>query len=294
LYLNIVPKKLLYDYKIYNFVFLENLETFIKNTISIDDDIYFLPNIFSQTNTYRVSVNISGNVYVYIHEKILIIPAYLIIFFTEKYLVLDYNLKLINYQLRSQYEEFKSRKKKYFLNKDLFILLNHKKVHNVNTLSGYVCALIIYYNKYISINQLELLGSIINIRNIIQYIEFIDTNLKKPEFSIHKINYIDFVIDFLYWNENDMYKVFEKLIITKLSFPSLYYEKLDEKSEKDSEDKSEGDLDDDSEESDSETDDEGTREWSKKYLSNNKLNMNYLYLKYKSKYITLKNKLSNK
>ena len=76
----------LFEYINYNF---ENIilspDEFINsnNTIKLNEDIYCLPNFDTQINGYEFKNNKIGILFVYIHEKLLIIPGYLLIEFNE-------------------------------------------------------------------------------------------------------------------------------------------------------------------------------------------------------------------
>ena len=69
-----------------------------KCSIKLDNLIYFLPNIFSNSNTNSLLPNISGFVFLYIHEiqKFLIIPGYFVPLYINDYLMLTIKLIYIN------------------------------------------------------------------------------------------------------------------------------------------------------------------------------------------------------
>ena len=86
-----------FEYENYSFLLnFSDKNIFIKYTIKLDNTIRYLPNIFTQVIGHRYINNNSGYVFVYIHEHILIIPGYLIIYFYNKYPVLNYKLNIIN------------------------------------------------------------------------------------------------------------------------------------------------------------------------------------------------------
>ena len=188
---NIIPRNIYYDYIKYDFNILDvSLDEFINNTIKLDELIYFLPNILTQSNTYNYSLNLSGNLFVYfdIYEKILIIPGYLIIYFNKKYPILDYSLSLINIDLFDRYNQAIKNK---FIKTDLFKLLNYD-IHNFKTYAGYICFLIIYNNNNISIYQREIINFFNNfLKNSIIYVKIIERRLLSINFVRNKINFIN-------------------------------------------------------------------------------------------------------
>jgi hypothetical protein len=56
----IIYDELFYDYKKYDFNILDNLKDFNIMTIKLSNDIHYLPNIFTISNTYIYSKNSSG------------------------------------------------------------------------------------------------------------------------------------------------------------------------------------------------------------------------------------------
>jgi hypothetical protein len=86
------------EYIDYDFTeIISNIDQLEQNCISINNDIYCLPNFDTQVDTYEFKNNKIGILFVYITEidKFLIIPGYLIMEFCE-YPILDIQFKCIN------------------------------------------------------------------------------------------------------------------------------------------------------------------------------------------------------
>ena len=87
-----------YDFIMYNYIFTQTHEYKIFNLLSIkvDELIYCLPNIFIQIDGFNYNKNTSGFLFVYIIDKILIIPGYLITHFMYNYPIFTIDLILVN------------------------------------------------------------------------------------------------------------------------------------------------------------------------------------------------------
>ena len=85
-----------YDFIIYNFKKINNKKVFELLTMKVDDLIYILPNIFIQIDGFKFNKNVSGFLFVYIDNKILIIPGYLVSYFMYDYIIFDIKLKFVN------------------------------------------------------------------------------------------------------------------------------------------------------------------------------------------------------
>ena len=87
---------LFYEYKKYSFEsLLSDYDIFINNSIILEDNIRYLPNIFSQINEYKYSQNTTELLFVYIHDQLLIIPKYIIHYFYE-YPIVNSKFVIIN------------------------------------------------------------------------------------------------------------------------------------------------------------------------------------------------------
>jgi hypothetical protein len=80
-----------YNFKDIKLTFTE----FKKNVLCINNDIYILPNYDTKVDTYNFKKNKDGILFVYIYEKLLLIPHYLLIEFNE-YPILNINFIIIN------------------------------------------------------------------------------------------------------------------------------------------------------------------------------------------------------
>jgi hypothetical protein len=87
-----------YDFIMYNYIFTNINQDKIFNllTIKVDELIYCLPNIFIQIDGFNYNKNKSGFLFVYITDKILIIPGYLITHFMYQYPIFTIDLILVN------------------------------------------------------------------------------------------------------------------------------------------------------------------------------------------------------
>ena len=91
---NIYPdfNKFLYDYNRY----IEDIEIIKDELIEIDDNIFLMPNIF--TNTYKTIkyFNTYDYAFVYNNSKFILIPAYMIAFYINKNYVFNINIEVLN------------------------------------------------------------------------------------------------------------------------------------------------------------------------------------------------------
>jgi len=193
-YLKIFDINLLYDYYKYDFNILDyNIDTFRSASIKLTESIYYLPNIFTNSNSYRSLFNYSGYLFVYFYKfnKILIIPGYLLMYFYNKYPILNYQLILINNNFIHLYDKEIISK---FLEEDLFKILNNERIKDNDTLSAYIALLIFSNNNLITQKQLDIYNFFKDPKNKgikIKYIGEISEILKNDYFSQMKIKYID-------------------------------------------------------------------------------------------------------
>ena len=90
-----------YDFIMYNYIFTKINEDRIFNLLSIkvDELIYCLPNIFIQIDGFKYNKNTSGFLFVYINDKLLVIPGYIITQFMYKYPIFNIDLIIVNNNL---------------------------------------------------------------------------------------------------------------------------------------------------------------------------------------------------
>jgi hypothetical protein len=91
----------IYDFIMYNYIFnfMNDNKIFRLLTLHVVDNLYCLPNIFVQNNGLNFSNNKSGLLFVYINEKFLIIPGYMIMIFIDNYIILTINQIILNSHL---------------------------------------------------------------------------------------------------------------------------------------------------------------------------------------------------
>ena len=219
----IIFDELFYDYNKYDFNILDNLKDFNFATIELTNDINYLPNIFTISNPYIYSKNSSGFLFVYFinYQKILIIPGYLIMYFYEKYPIFNFKFILINNNFSKLYNDIKDHIKTKFLKSNLFRLLNYQNVPNINNLSAYICSLMINNNNKISETQKELIKFFLNEDNSLKYKKLILLSTQNKYFIENKIKLINAIEIELFLEE--------KIKLEKLNEEKIKLEKLDKK-----------------------------------------------------------------
>ena len=91
----IYPK---YEFIMYESILesMDNEKIFNLLTLHVDENIYCLPNIFTQTNGFDYKNNMSGLLFVYFDCKFLIIPGYMLSTFIDKYVIISFNQIILN------------------------------------------------------------------------------------------------------------------------------------------------------------------------------------------------------
>ena len=185
---NILLYELFYDYKTYDFNILKS--DFIQGTIRLTDSIHFLPNIFTNSNTYRHYYNESGCLFVYFRNvnKILIIPGYLFMYFKE-YPILNYKALLLNKELSSDFMTNKQRILNIYEKEDLLKILNNIPVVRPDSLSTFVASSIINNLNLITDTQKAILQSF-DEKKIKVCIGIILKQFNTEYFNSQKVTYI--------------------------------------------------------------------------------------------------------
>ena len=89
--------KKLIEYDFYEYIEYQNIQELIKISLKLDDNIIFLPNIFTYSNIYSKYDNHSNYAFIKInYEKLLMIPGYLIPFYIKNNRIYDIRLNIIN------------------------------------------------------------------------------------------------------------------------------------------------------------------------------------------------------
>jgi hypothetical protein len=89
-----------YDFLIYHIFKAINNDSFFKIvSIKVDELIYCLPNIFIQIDGFKYYKNTSGFLFVYINDKLLIIPGYMLTQFMYDYPIFNIELIIVNNNL---------------------------------------------------------------------------------------------------------------------------------------------------------------------------------------------------
>jgi len=96
------------DFIMYNYIFdsIDNKKIFDLLTLHVDENIYCLPNIFTQIDGFNFNLNTSGILFVYIDRKFLIIPGYMITNFIDKHIIITINQQFINPQINKKLNKF--------------------------------------------------------------------------------------------------------------------------------------------------------------------------------------------
>ena len=144
--------------EIVNIINKDNNLKDIKNvSINLEENVYFLPNIFSNINT----VNDSEILFVYLPNLniILIIPGYMVIYFYKKYIIFNTNINIIN-EVKIDNKYIKNTKE---IIKNLsFIKILHKipdyKIPYKNNAGGIIISCFLLYTNIalLSIEQREM------------------------------------------------------------------------------------------------------------------------------------------
>ena len=148
-----------YEYIRYDFDDLKcDFNIFKHSTIEISDKIRCLPNLFSQLNTYSFINNISGFLFVYIHNILLLIPGYLLVEFDE-FPLLTLTLKVINNKLIDS--DILSQLK----NNDIYKIFTFDDSFEYTPESGLAHIMLRYFNNIVKfqsdfLNNKEILTSI--------------------------------------------------------------------------------------------------------------------------------------
>ena len=117
-----------------------------ESKIIYDSNIEYLPNIFTQVNGIQFINNNSGYLFVYINNKILIIPGYLIIYYND-YPIFNYKLNYINNNKIDKLDELKKL--------DFFKVLYNK--NDFDTTIDFILYRILSDNKKLFDYQIELM-----------------------------------------------------------------------------------------------------------------------------------------
>ena len=163
----------------------------IKNiSIELCENIYFLPNIFSNNNV----INISGIVFVYLHELeiILIIPGYMVPLFYDNYLIFNTKLDKININIEINSKKTINIKqiKTNIENLDFIKILNSKKkVESLYQLDSNT-----YKTLYLIDSNTILISCFLLHKN--ELLSLVQQKTFELYYKIQKDNYIDFFTPF--------------------------------------------------------------------------------------------------
>ena len=132
--------------EIVNIINKDNKPEDIKNvSINLEENVYFLPNIFSNINT----VNDSEILFVYLPNLniILIIPGYMVIYFYKKYIIFNTNINIIN---EVTIDEKRIKETKETIKNLSFIKILHKipdyKITDENNAAIIISCFLLYKN----------------------------------------------------------------------------------------------------------------------------------------------------
>jgi hypothetical protein len=147
---------LIFEYIDYKFLLnFSNVKFFTDFSIELGDNIRYLPNIFTQVVGYKFINNETGYLFVYIHNNILIIPGYLIIYFYYEYPVLNYKLNIINdFILDDRNRDIINLYKENYFFKILYSTKNIKFDNKFNKFN-YICLIMLYNRKTLFDYQLK-------------------------------------------------------------------------------------------------------------------------------------------
>ena len=172
------------EYIIYDFKEIKlSLDNLIQNSIEINNDFYCLPNFDTQLDTYNFQNNKIGILFVYIHQKLLIIPGYLLIEFYE-YPILDIQFKSINNISIPDYdfERFKLSFLYKILNSEVMYKFN-SSITKIEIISYFIIKLSYHYYFNISSTQ-KMFYDLFNLKFITN--EFTDFNSEVEKFKTSK------------------------------------------------------------------------------------------------------------
>jgi len=169
-----------YDFIMYNYIFnfMNDDKIFNLLTLHVVDNLYCLPNIFIQNNGFNFNINKSGLLFVYINNKFLIIPGYMIMIFIDNYIILTINQIILNSHLCKKQEINKRELFDKMEELKLIIYIKNKIVFEKHHESE-------GYSKYLNINDpLNILLGIIIIYIKNENQEY----LSLDESKIHNLN----------------------------------------------------------------------------------------------------------
>ena len=212
-----------YDFIMYNYIFNEinNVKIFNLLTIKVDEVLYCLPNIFVQIDGFRYNKNTSGFLFVYIIDKLLIIPGYMVTQFMYNYPIININLIIINinfYKVGFNYYEIIKKIK----NHKIFSNIRNKLEFNQENILLYFIMLNIQYeiDYSFSINDEEIIILNQKIKEI--YDNWLDEDIIRRSLMIDEsFNDIKLIIDKIKLFKNISNNNFQKYLKYKLKYYSL-------------------------------------------------------------------------
>jgi hypothetical protein len=213
-----------YDYINYNFSNFSNIKFFNDNTIELNTNIRFLPNVFVQSTIYNYTYNHSGILFVYFHtyNQILIIPGYLITYFMNDYAIINHKLLLINNNCS---ELFNKEAIEQIVNDcDLFKVLNCININDQTSFTSYFAYLIISYslistNRKLNIEEVNLLTFYNSEKSNIfkmNYYYSLNIMINNKIFNTNLIKYFNDETIFV----NSIFEYHTKLLINKINLYS--------------------------------------------------------------------------
>ena len=210
-----------YDYINYDFSNFSNNELFNENTLKLNNNIRFLPNIFVQSTIYNYTYNHSGILFVYFHNfnQILIIPGYLITYFINDYAIINHKLLLINNNCNKLFN--KEAIQKIFDDCDLIKVLNCINISDQTSLTSYIAYLIISYsslstNRKLNIEEVNLItyyNSENSNENKMNHTYFLNRIFNNKIFNINLIKYFNDKTIFI----DNIFDYHTKILINKIN-----------------------------------------------------------------------------